>query len=165
MRSITIQVSDEVATIQVPDKVAYELIKKYSNEVWNPKVWERYWCVSDGNEEFDVNWDNDNIDKYRYLTGNCYQSEEQAQKANKRIKAIGRVTHAIHKANGNWKPDWSDEKQPKCFIYYDNGQKRFWKEVNWTLQSAHCIPYLTFETALYIIKEHEADLKLIFWIE
>ena len=123
--------------------------EKKSYKPWMGKIGESYWRV----------------DSFRYLVGNYFQTKDDAETHLNRTKAISRVTHAIIEANEGWVPDWGNDREPKYSIYYMTFHKSFGFLSNSRHKECIVIPYCKNEDiALQIIKDHEADLKIIFGI-
>ncbi len=102
---------------------------------------------------------------HRYLTGNYFQTKEQAEAHKAKLEAIGRVTHRILELNEGY-DYWAELSFTKYWVViYRMGFQRF--------EPANCCDYIpalilpkikSEEIAEQIIKECESDLKLIFGI-
>lgn len=137
-----------------------------SKKQWRAKVGEKYYHVD---AQGDIEWDfeeNHSIDNYLYTTGNYFQTKEEAEAYKERQLAIGRVTHAILEANGDWEVDWSDDEQEKYHIEYDPHEGHFYNEYNYSIQINTLLPHIKDqETTKQIIKDHKEDLLLIFGVK
>jgi hypothetical protein len=92
-----------------------------------------------------------------------YKTKEEAEKAYNKAVALEKVKRRIIELQGDWKPDWTDEKEEKYCIHYDHSDGWFKSDCWFTSQYNLSIPYMeNDETALIIIKEMEDELKLIF---
>ena len=88
---------------------------------WKPKYNEIYWLVS--NETiYEAHWFNDNGDKWRYLIGNCFETEEEAEEYKKKIKYTARYKNYIEEHSEPL--DWNDTNQCKWFaeLCYDSNK-------------------------------------------
>ena len=84
---------------------------------WRPELDEWYWTVYDTGRCGNCNWDNDSIDKWRYLTGNCFKTEEEAEEYRKQIEYTARYKNYIE-----------EHSEP---IYWNNGfQWKYYAIVN-----------------------------------
>lgn len=103
------------------------------------------------------------ISSYRYLTGNYFQTREEAEAYKARQEAIGRVTHAIIEANEGWEPDWDDITEPKYSILYNHETQKLKVASSLATQGAYIFPALqNHYIAGKIRTSHEQDLLLIF---
>lgn len=91
---------------------------------------------------------------------NVYRTEKEAEKARDIAFAKQRLKYAIEVANEGWTPDWKDDNYKYCFTLYSG-----------TIYIDHFLGYKHQPTYMYmkskqiaehILKEHEADIKLIF---
>lgn len=155
MKKITIEVTEE------QHKEILGIIKPKSAKPWRAGLDGRYWYVCDWawvstREEKAIP-----IDDHYYLTGNYYRTEEEAEKALERQKAIGRVTHRIYELNDGWEPDWANGNQKKYDIYldYECGEFDWGYGCFCERQTLPCIA--SEEIADQIIAEMKDDLRLI----
>ena len=130
---------------------------------WRAEEDGEYWCVNPKGEVVKFYEKDDRFDDYQYLTGNYFQTREEAEHHKARQEAIGRVTHAIIEANEGWVPDWEDVREEKYYLYYNYPTQNI--DYDWmssyrlTLQ----LPYIkSAEIAEKIKCSHEQDLLLIF---
>lgn len=136
--------------------------QKPSFKKWRAEYGGKYWVNASGDicsntERFDK------YDNYSYLTGNYFQTREEAEVYKARQKAIGRVTHAIIEANEGWEPDWEDGTQIKHRIIYLHYIEDLEVNNDAVEQSSVIVPYCkTNAIALSIISSHKEDLDLIF---
>lgn len=84
-------------------------------ERWKPKKYELYWLVSEGNICQSV-WYSDSDDKWRYLTGNCFKTEEETEEYKNQIEYTARYKNYIEKYN--YPINWSDNNQEKWYAYF-----------------------------------------------
>lgn len=106
---------------------------------------------------------NDRQDEYNYITGNYFQTKQEAEAYKARQEAIGRVTHDIIEANEGWEPDWEDGNQDKHTIYYDHYITRLNILQGCGLGIPSVLPFCkNKDIALSIISSHKEDLDLIF---
>lgn len=129
---------------------------------WRAGKQRTYWTIN--HNLGDVSW-NQEIggikDDFRYLTGNYYKTEEEAEQALEVIKAKGRLSHAYYALVGDWKPDWHNNAE-KWYLIYEgvSRQMRFVYAVNSNSLNPYYFP--TTELADQFIKENEKDLRLVF---
>jgi len=131
---------------------------------WKPDDGEEYWylawlvdCANFGPGHW---WD-----QLRVELGNCYQTEKLAQKAFDRQLAIVRVNDEIDKLNDGWEMVWN-WKNVGTGICYWYGPNKFSTEFFRNTSHFSVIKYcVTERVAEQIMKEMEAELKLIFNIK
>lgn len=58
-------------------------------------------------------------------SGNYKQTREDTEADAKVIKCVHKLRNAMRIVNGDWKPDWSDVKQCKYYLYYNTVNKQF----------------------------------------
>ena len=90
-----------------------ELKEKPSQGRFVPELGEEYWTI----EQHGIDWfkcDNDYLDQWNILTGNCYRTKEEAEAVREAIVELDKLTFI---------PDWEDKKQDKWFNSYSNTDK------------------------------------------
>jgi hypothetical protein len=114
--------------------------KKVETGRWKPEEGDTYWFINDIGDICKSTWDNVNIDRKRYLIGNCYQTKEECEFAIEKLKVIAELkeyeepknrvwnyeTYHYHfyysykentvKISENWKTKRND-------IYFESGEK------------------------------------------
>lgn len=130
---------------------------KQSFKSWRAKNGCGYWYISGYGDIFLYTEQNNDRSDYRYLTGNYFQTREEAEAYKARQEAIGRVTHAIIEANegkrGNYAIVWRNGKYDTLLVDY---------EPHNTAVPLSMPPVLSEDIALSIISSHKEDLDLIF---
>jgi hypothetical protein len=98
----------------------------------------------------------DTYDNYHYLTGNYFQTKQEAEAYKARQEAIGRVTHAIIEANegkvGTFAIVWRRGSVGTMHVDYLKG----------TIVPLLIPAVVSEDIALSIISSHKEDLDLIF---
>lgn len=130
---------------------------KQSFKRWRAEYQVDYYYVSSGGVII-IGYDSGKgADNYHYLTGNYFQTEQEAQTYKARQEAIGRVTHAIIEANegqrGNYAIVWRNGKYDTLLVDYERHN---------TTVPLSMPPVLSEDIALSIISSHKEDLDLIF---
>ena len=83
---------------------------------WKPKEDEDYWLIIEGGNARVLSWNNDNIDEWFYLTGNCFKTEEEAEEYKKQIEYTARYKNYIEEHS---KPiDWKNATAKKYFAQF-----------------------------------------------
>lgn len=127
---------------------------------WKPENREKYHYVCSDGDTYSSNWKCFTIDQDRFDIGNCFQTEEEAEKAVEYLKALavvrGDATSEFVKYNNNW------------FIGYDPEHKSIDAFCNpYTARNGiFGLPYFaTEEDAQRSIEQHKNEWLTIFGIE
>lgn len=113
---------EELYQLKIGDNVA-----KMHNE-WFEEIQEYFYIDSRGNIEYSRNEWNEDVVEDRKLIGNYFGTKEEAEKYLKYLKA--RVI--IKEDTKDFKPDWSDDEQPKYYGYCHAESKKLWRGVEYT---------------------------------
>lgn len=133
------------------------------------------WRAKEGGDYYFVNtaweicsatrpYDSDNHDifhNWRYLTWNYFKTEEEVKRYKEYLEAVGRVTHRVYELNEGWEVDWSD-RENKYYVYFHHIDNAFYLSYINFAQYNHVLPYAKAWVYEQIMKEMEADLKVIF---
>lgn len=93
---------------------------------------EEYWYVNDLGRVNFTNWEDDNIDNYRYDTNNCFKTKEEAEQHLENIKTEIELRQLAEELNKGEKIDWNDIFQSKYFLYYNFTEKGVYKDWDYT---------------------------------
>ena len=77
---------------------------------WKPEMDQKYHIIASDGTVFDNLWDDDSTDNGRFNVGNCFQTEEEAEKAVERLKAWERLKGAGLKFK-----DWNKSNYDRTF--------------------------------------------------
>lgn len=83
---------------------------------WKPKDKETYWLIDCGGDIKDVLWHNDKVDKWSYLTGNCFKTQEEAEEYKKQIEYTARYKNYVEEHSEQL--DWNNTMQEKYFAQF-----------------------------------------------
>ena len=87
-----------------------------SGKRWKPEEKDIYWTLFDTGNCGDSKWGGDNIDKWRYLTGNCFETFEEAKEYKKQIEYTARYKNYIEEHS---KPIvWNNISQRKYYALF-----------------------------------------------
>ena len=82
----------------------FEEIKESTR--WKPKMDQEYYCLGSNSSVIPDDWCDLDIDRNRFETGNCFQTEEEAEKVVEYLKALavvrGDATKKFVKGERNW---------------------------------------------------------------
>lgn len=88
---------------------------------WKPNENERYHTIDDSGDDCDLIWDNDRYDNWRYLTGNCFKTKEEAEEYKKQIEYTARYKNYIEEHSELI--DWDNDNQYKYYAYFLIGRR------------------------------------------
>jgi tRNA U34 5-carboxymethylaminomethyl modifying enzyme MnmG/GidA len=91
-------------------------VEEPQSKRWNPKDDEEYWTVYSGGELNLVDWYNNEYDEWRYLIGNCFETEEEAEEYKKQIEYTAKYKNYIEEHSEPL--DWNNENQEKYCVRY-----------------------------------------------
>ena len=93
-------------------------IEEPQSKRWEPEHNEHYWLI-EGESIHESLWFNDADDNWRYLTGNCFKTKEEAEEYKKQIEYTARYKNYIEEHSEPL--DWHNESQYKYFPeFYSN---------------------------------------------
>ena len=106
------ELQDELEQLKAA-KIAAEQPKR-----WKPNIDEEYYIVSaEAGELIKTEWNDDALDEWYYLTGNCFKTKEEAEEYKKQIEYTARYKNYIEEHS---EPiDWNNRNQGKWGAYYD----------------------------------------------
>lgn len=79
-------------------KKQIEELKK-EDVVWKPKKNERFFYSTFRGNVFETTWDNDNADNETYNMGNCFKTEEEAEKVVRHLKIRTKLQRIADRLN------------------------------------------------------------------
>ena len=147
--------------------------KQFESNLFIPKIGEKYYYINDW-----WNLHNDYEDAIRTDTREEYETEdiifvrnkvsrtlEEAVEYYKFLKAEAELKLAIAKINEEWTPDWKNENQRKCHIYYNHSNNEF--NVN-SFYQYNCNPNIIYlkddSDAQTMINLYSKELKTYFGV-
>jgi len=105
----------------------------------------------------------DYFDDMNFTRGNYYNSEQEAEQADRINLATQRVIGALEIANDGWVADWSNKHQEKSYIVYNHDSVRF------TIVECKLTQHVAGDSLIgstkawqSVIKSHEYDLRIMF---
>ena len=96
---------------------------------WKPEIDQKYHFIRTSGYVYDCIWTDDSIDNGRFEIGNCFQTEEEAEKAVERFKAWERLKDAGLKFK-----DWNKSNYDRTFcinaeVEHDVAAFEFFKDL------------------------------------
>ena len=137
----------------------FEEIKESTR--WKPEMGHDYYYISGDGHVYDNSWDDSQfVDRGRFEIGNCFQTEEEAEKVSEYLKALAVVrrdaTAKFTKGCKNWR------------VYYDSVYKYLAIESNFSdiNNGIFGLPYFaTAEDAQRSIELHRNEWLIIFGVK
>lgn len=111
------------ASKAITEKLQKELEReKKKTEIEFPslKMHEHYWLINNDGEVFRSWWSADVLDVGRYEMGNVFHTQEEAEKERDRCILLTRFRQFRDKCNGDWKPDFNDDKCWKWHLAFNH---------------------------------------------
>lgn len=84
---------------------------------WKPENDNIYWHITTGGNFRCWEWEDDDIDEFRYLTQNCFKTEEEAEEHKKEIEIYFKFKNYVEEYSGPL--DWTRDCQDKFSCYYN----------------------------------------------
>ena len=136
----------------------FEEIKESTR--WKPKIDQEYYCLGGNSSVIPDDWCDLDIDRNRFETGNCFQTEEEAERVVEYLKAIatvrGDATSKFVKGERNW------------YVYYDTNLNSINSSLSCTMldNGIFGLPYFaTIEDAQRSIEQHRNEWLTIFGVK
>lgn len=99
------------------------------NKKWVPEHSKEYWYVGYNGEIYMSIWGGSCHDKWHYLTGNVFKTEEEAEEHGKKLEIQSRFKNFVEEHTEEL--DWGNYNQDKYYLYYAYDTKRICFEHVW----------------------------------
>lgn len=99
-------------------------VEEPQSKRWKPKNRERYWVVECNGNICQTEWNDDNIDDWLYLTGNCFKTKEEAEEYKNQIEYTARYKNYIEEHSEPL--DWHNESQWKYYPEFHSNDNRIY---------------------------------------
>ena len=141
------------------EKLKEFLVPPKPKTIWDLKIKDDYWCISDYDGNVRSTWDNCTIDNYRRSTGNCFLTEKEAK-----FQVERRKVEAILLKYGGRRFKNSERNY---YLYYDHEDNLIRKNMVDTCQSQGIIFFDDDKVIDQAIKEAGEDniKKYIFGVD
>ena len=119
-----------------------ERLKCKSAERWRAECGENYYFIDDCGEVYPDEDEDLDSDDHRYLTGNYFKNEEEAEKVLNKILIYNKLRNLALRLNKGEAINWNDNNQKKWHILFDTSAKRLDYEYNLTykcLATIYCL--------------------------
>ena len=83
---------------------------------WKPELNYVYYSIGSGGDIYRSYWENDEVDKWRYLTSNVFKTKEEAEEHKKKIEIQSKFKNFVKERTEEL--DWGNDNQEKWFMYY-----------------------------------------------
>lgn len=96
---------------------------------WMPEYSKEYWFVGDNGEIYMSIWGGSCHDKWRYLTGNVFKTEQEAEEHKNKLKVQAQFRNFVEKRNEEL--DWENNNQEKYFLNYSYNYEKIIISFTW----------------------------------
>ena len=97
-----------------------EEVREVKRSRFIPEDGGKYWSVyGDGTIQGDTFYTTSTFDARCLTRGNCYRTEEDAQRAVDKQRLLVEIQDFADEYNGDWVADWGDREQWKRSFFYD----------------------------------------------
>ena len=95
--------------------------KENTNKIWKPEYGEYYFCIDADGDVAIFTYEDDDVDKFRYLIGNMFKTKEETEEYAKKIKFQAKFKNFVKERNNEL--NWNDYDQSKWYMYYNHYRK------------------------------------------
>lgn len=103
-------------------------IEESLRERWKPEYNETYYFIASDRDICHVHWRNDEVDNWRYLIGNIFKTEQEAEEHKKKIEIQARFKNFVEEHTKEL--DWNNEEEEKYSLAYSYIDKLIYIEFN-----------------------------------
>lgn len=129
-----------------------------------PEVGGTYYAITIAGAINPFVWKDSEFCNYCWLLGNAYHAETEAQAAINKKQATVRIQDRLHELEDE-PVDWSARGAGKYFLRYDHSNTAFCITTNVDYQTQGAIYSSSVDAWETVLKEMEADCKLIMGVE
>lgn len=113
--------------------------------LWKPKEGEEYWYIDSDSDVLNTNY----YDEGGFSIGNCFKTQEEAEKALERLKIRRQLKDIAERLNGGREIDWGNADDKYCLSLY------FKEEITIRTQK-----YLKMQDAIYCLDKNFKDVAI-----
>ena len=106
------QLADEIKALQAQHDAMPEVL----GINYKPKMRERYWWIDGNGAKLEEYWADDNMDNARIARGNCYPTQEAAERIVRNRMTLIKLREFA------FEPDWNDIWQEKYYFSLNKGK-------------------------------------------
>ena len=126
---------------------------------WKPKFGDIYWCIDSDGEIIERRWQNDEVNKYDYLSANTYNDLKEIEQASERKLAEVRL-----RRTSDFKPDF-ENGEGGWVVYFGYMHKELYPIIEGYSDCGEPVRYATEEEARKSIKENREDWLTYFGVK
>ena len=139
------------------NSLKFEGIKKGVRQ--KPEDGEEYFFIDSFGEIYHNDSDDDYHDLFRYNTGNCFKTEQEAEYYKENLLTKQALKDLALELNNGIEIDWKSEKQDKYYLYLDYQTNTL--SMNWVYTEQENTTYCLNAEFLVIAKDRIGEEKLI----
>jgi len=121
-----------------------------------PKFGDKIWCIDYDNNILQGTWLDEKLDYKRFNINNVFATKENAERARDIGNAYRELKAIARELNAGEVIDWSDNTQPKHFLYYNYIAKE-WRTTESHRISQSCDVFCLSENFLEVAQERMGD--------
>lgn len=130
---------------QYEDNQSLDAVEVEPSGLWKPKEGEEYWYIDSDSDVLNTNY----YDECGFSIGNCFKTQEEAEKALERLKIRRQLKDIAERLNKGRKIDWSNAEDKYCLSLY------FKEEITIRTQK-----YLKMQDAIYCLDKNFKDVAI-----
>lgn len=139
------------------NSLEFEGIKKGGRQ--KPEDGEEYFFIDSFGEIYNNNWCDEYRDLFRFNTGNCFKTEQEAEEYKENLLTKQALKDLALEFNNGVEIDWKSEKQDKYYLYLDYQTNTLGMNLVYTEQDNNI--YCLNAEFLIIAKDRIGEEKLI----
>ncbi len=128
------------------DKIE-KLLEPSDYKQWVPKVDGRYYTLNGHYSPLCTYWTDKPYDIGRKKNYALFKTEEEAERIADIQRIQRKIIDIIKFVIGDWRPDWKDADQEKCYINFDHLYK--------TMEVSYSYRYQKLTNKMYFSREHQ----------
>lgn len=116
------ELEDKQAELQKQlDELKRVKIEEPLKKRWKPEPYHTYYYIGSDGDIYYCCWHNDIVDDWRYLTGNVFRNQKEAEGHKKKIEIQAQLRNFVEERSDEL--DWNDVGEEKWQIYYSVTKK------------------------------------------
>lgn len=144
--------------IELIETVAKEVgvnvtIEEKQNKKYEFKDGDKYFYISQFGDAQPSEWNNSNVDKFRFDFGNIYMNREDAEKVSLNIRIMSKLRMFAEEVNEGWEPNWQDGTEFKWFLIFDHCNQKWDTVYRTTYEYLYNIYFKSEELAKRAVEE------------
>ena len=123
------------------EKKENEIKEERVSKVWKPEYGETYYFIDSEGKIIKSKWTNHEFDDSRYILGNCFKTQQEAEKEKDKLILIADLKRFAQE-NNKGEIDWNNENQNKWSVMYNFDDENIDTECHQVYKES-ILPYFT----------------------